>query len=212
MTTLHTKQPLPNIFQSVLEAEGTIKSLEKSIDIYDFFDVICKLFDKLASLHNDTGDQKMRLKVIYPDEKFIDDVTNVTYDIIDRRPLILELKSGAVTQNKARQYPGIKDIVSDQIVANASYQYTNYVKFTVWSPEYKELLRTVKFIESVFLKHKGILKQSVKDIFFVQVTETQFEENNFKQRFYNKSLIYKVDTEEMYKLLYEEIKQITISN
>jgi hypothetical protein len=206
-----TTSPTNNIFETLLKQQGIVKELEKSIDIYDFFEVICQLFDKLDSLKDDIN-QKMRLKVIYPDEEFDSTVINVTYDILDRRLLELDLTTGATIQKKAREYEPVKNLISDQIEKTFSRGYTNYVKFTVWSPSYRELLRSIKYIESVFIKHNGVLRQHVQDIMFEQLTETQFNENNFKQRMYNKTLIYKVTTQEMYVKLYEEIKQITISN
>lgn len=200
-----------NLFKDLLITQGISKELEKSIDIYSFFDVVCNLFEKLESLRDDNN-QKMNFRVIYPDEEFKDDAVNVTYDIVDRRTLSLPLSSGETLQKKARLYPQTKDIITDQIEGVASHSYTNFIKLTVHSTSYKELIRTVKFIESVFIKHKGILKQSVQDVSFIELSETQFSENIYKQRFYSKALIYKVVTVEMYKLLYEELQQISISN
>lgn len=192
---------------------------ENFVDIYDFFDVLLKLF-RDEGVINDEFDpknhspEKLVLVEEYPDELANSDYTYVIYSLGERSFWNERAKTTVAPKTIQRAPRSLNtgyDLVENNIIEDKAYIYDNTIKLEVVSKSLKRIMQVAQLVESMMLKHKGRLKLYVQDVVYVGQTPTEYVSASLERRLFSRSLVFRVITYGQYSLLTEEIKYINKS-
>lgn len=198
-----------NIFDSEVRKVQKPEITDKFVTIYEVFDVFSTLFTKLNNL-NVENSEKITLLEQYPDEEYLEGDPIVIYKVGEKRYLQHKSEGGArdLVQVKPFELGSGYDLVTNNIVHNYANKFTTTVSFEVIALSNRDLMRVVKYIEAVMLKHRAELKCYIQDYMYVGQTPTEFSQGYQNRRLFSRSLVYQVVTYETYSLVSEELKYI----
>ena len=167
-------------------------------DIYDFFEILHGLFKEVTLLEQ------------YPDEEYKDGDVLVVYRMGEKKFFTHKSEGGFrdYTQVKPFELKSGYDLVTNNIKNKYANKFQTTISLEVSAGSVRDLMRVVKYVEALLIKHKGHLKCFVADFIYVGQTPTEFSQGYQNKRLFSRSLIYQVVTYETYTLVSEELKYI----
>ena len=189
---------------------------ESFVDIYDFFDVLLKLFEEKKLLNTDPNKSdfdpsKINFIEEYPDDLYNDEVDTVVYSMGERK-FQSEGSVGSPTpyiQRKPVKLKSQYDLISNNTKTDYAYIFDNVIELEVFSKSRKRVGEISRFIESFMLKYKGELKHYVSDIVYVGQSPTNYNARYFDRKLLSRSIVFRVITYSNYSLITEELKEIS---
>lgn len=200
-----------DIFQQESRKIEKPEITDKFVTIYEVFEVFYDLFDRLNHLNKDDSTiDKITLLEQYPDEEFLDGSIAVVYKVGEKKYLQHRSEGGSkdYVQVKPFELNSGYDLVTNNIVHNYANKFMTTISFEVIAYSNRDLMRVVKYIEAVLLRHRAQLKCFIQDYIYVGQTPTEFSQGYQNKRLFSRSLIYQVVTYETYSLVSEELKYI----
>lgn len=181
-------------------------------DIFQFFEVLHKLFEELNLLTTPSNkdDSKFRFINAYPDETY-DDSNIITFDLVRRTPLIIENK--IVRSNTKYIKPRFVREKFNDVTGNVENLYvaafSNTISLNVFSNRARTVNEMARIIESIFYKYSSHIKKYVDEFVYIGTNSTQFTDRyNEKDRLFSREIQFNVITSEFYTLELEQLKSI----
>lgn len=212
---IRTEKDFFNVGENVLKniSEKAPRSYDKYIDIYSFFDCFQNLLNELNLLAHDESDPtKIILRQEYPDEIYKSG-TVVVFKINERnfyQPKSTMNPTGT-EQRKPLTLGTSSDIISNNVVDDYGYFFSNNVEFEIFSNSIEHLHTVTKLLESICLKYKKNLKLYVHNVLYKGQSKLEYSDKYFKKRLFSKSIHLEVITCETYSIVSEELKYIEIT-
>ena len=212
---IRTEKDFFNVGENVLNqiTERKPKIYDKYVDIYSFFNCFQKLLADLNLLAEDeTDESKIIFRQEYPDETYKSG-TVVVYKINERNfyhPKTTMNPSGT-EQRKPLTLGTSSDIISNNVVDDYGYFFSNNVEFEIFSNSIEHLHTVTKLLESICLKYKKNLKLYVHNVLYKGQSKLEYSDKYFKKRLFSKSIHLEVITCETYSIVSEELKYIEIT-
>lgn len=198
----------------MLQKSTEIKDLnfKFSGDIFQFFEVLHKLFDDLNLLTNTSNKDASKFRFIhaYPDETF-DDSNIITFDLVRRTPLIIDNK--IIRSNTKYIKPRFVTEKYNDVTGNVENLYvaafSNTISLNVFSNKARTANEMTRIIESIFYKYSSHIKKYVDEFVYIGTNSTQFTDRyNEKDRLFSREIQFNVITSEFYTLELEQLKSI----
>lgn len=200
---------LSNPYRNVEELDANF-----GVSIYNFFEVLHKLFNSLDLLTNEENKDKSKFRFIaaYPDETY-DDSNIITYDIVRRVPLIANSK--VIQGNTTLIRPRLETEAYNYITGNSeelySCAFTNTISLTVFSNKTRTLNNMTRILESLFFKYSSYLKKHVYSVVFIGMNSIQFTDRyDEKDRIFSREMQFSVITTEYFVKELEQLKSIDL--
>lgn len=198
-----------SIFDKELGKKVSPEPYNKFITIYEFFEVLYKLFDKLEHLNKDNTEMnKITLREDYPDEELLESSPVVIYNMGQRRFFNHKTDNsfGNYQQSRPTELETNYDLVTNNQVTTYANKFITTINLEVLAGSNRDLERIVQFVEAVMLKHRAQLKCFVSDYIYVGQTPTTLNQAYQNKRLFTRGLVYEVITYETYDMVVEEIK------
>lgn len=181
--------------------QSRIQTAEKNCNLFDFIKMVENVVTKtMKDLNVDFVPDENRIIATSPDLEM--DRPMITYKIISRKPDI---------ERKPRRREGIQekgDEDSDRVGEIYGQKFKSIIQFNVFASVY-DLAEQVmeKFEEAIFTYTGYFKKNGVSELFFEeQLTDTSYD--IYRQKISVRNLRYYVETEKLFVLFQERIREI----
>lgn len=194
-----------NLNQNIFNLAEVDRFKKESIDIYEFYNVLYKLFEDLGILTSEHEEKdKIAFRLGRPEDLYQNSLNLVTMELGERS--IRTINDRKQTQH--RLVSSGYNPVNGQIEETYIVSYVNEVLITVTTEKQDQLFRLIEYLEDVFIKHKGRLEQNVVTLEYLKTTGTHYYTNNASTKMQSKTIVLIVYTQKTYTRLKEQIQQI----
>lgn len=178
---------------------------ENSIDIYEFYNVLYKLFEDLGVLADEHEQaRKLSFKFGRPDEVYQNSQNTVILDLGERK----YLEYNGRKQVHHRTTGEYRNVITGQQEEEFVISFQNEIYLSITSDKYEQLLRITEFLEDVIFKHRGRLEQKVEKVQYVKTSETIYHTNNASTKLQTKTIVLLVNTVKIYTKAKEIVQYI----
>lgn len=195
------------------------RAKEMSIDIYGLYNVLCTIFKDLGVLLEDDLTNKEKFAFIEgrPNKLYTGEELLVSLELGSRRYGTINssnstINNKPVIQIKPRSLGFCNNPITGQVEEFFADYYENEIFLSVYSAHYSEMIRIVKYLESMLKKHRGLIEQRVDALRIVQINPTNYFSNSADTHIQEKTIVLQVYTSEIFSKVYEEIQQIKNQN
>lgn len=192
---------------------------QSSIDIYGLYDVLCSIFKDLGVLIEDNIKDKEKFAFIEgrPNTLYTGEEVLVGLELGLRQYGVYNntnssISNKPVVQNKPRSIGVVKNPITGNLEEFFSERFENEILLSVYSAHYTEMIRVVKYIESVLRKHRGLIEQRVSSSRLISTSPTHYYSNNASTQIQVKTIVLQIHTEEIFSKVFEEIQHINNQN
>lgn len=207
---------IDNLYSNIND-DATNLEFKFGTSIWEFFEVLHRLFNQLDLLTDEEKHDTSKFKFIasYPDEIY-ENTNIVTYDVIRRVPLQVDSK---IIQSSSTKYlkPRFVKEKYNTITGNVEELYAivfnNTISLNVFSNKSRTLNNITRIIESLFYRYSSYIKRHVDEFIFIGMNSVQFSDRyDEKDRIFSRELQFSIITSEFFILELEQLKSIDLKD